>query len=120
MGKPTNTVLSIQSKILKQSNGCWDWQGSLTNGGYGQLRFEGKLWRAHRLFYTIHKGVIPNKLFVCHSCDNPKCVNPDHMFLGTIQENSNDMKKKGYLLMSATTTGDQGSIISDYVYLKQF
>ena len=95
MGKPNNTIESLLNRVSKASNGCWIWTGSLTAGSYGQTRYNGKLWRAHRLFYTLFKSEIPNKLMVCHHCDNPQCVNPDHLFLGTNQDNLSDMVRKG-------------------------
>jgi len=95
MGKPNNTKESIQTKIFKYPNGCWEWIAALDTYGYGQCRFNGKLYKAHRLFYSLFKGPISKGLFVCHSCDNKKCVNPDHLWLGTVQDNSDDMKNKG-------------------------
>lgn len=96
MGKPLNDLEHLLTRFEEDSTGCWNWQGSLTNGGYGQTRYLGKLWRAHRLFYTLLVGPIPNsKTFVCHHCDNPRCVNPDHMFLGDNQDNLRDMANKG-------------------------
>lgn len=79
---------------------CWEWIGKKTRG-YGQLRFKGKLIYAHRLSYIFHKGEIPKDdnfygtLIICHTCDNPPCVNPAHLFLGTFQDNSIDRNKKG-------------------------
>lgn len=95
MGKPANTITSIQSKVIKTPNGCWEWLGALDTCGYGQCRFNGKNFKAHRLFYTLFNGPITKGLFVCHSCDNKLCVNPDHLWLGSAQDNSTDMKEKG-------------------------
>ena len=95
MGKSPNNINKLLSRVNKTSQQCWEWSGSLTNGGYGQTRYLGKLWRAHRLFYTLLVGPIPSKMMVCHQCDNPKCVNPKHMFLGTNQDNLTDMAQKG-------------------------
>lgn len=94
MGKPNNTLQTLEQRLDKTS-GCWEWQGALDAYGYGQSRFNGKNWRVHRLFYTLLNGPIPPKLMVCHSCDNRKCANPNHMFLGTNQDNLTDMKQKG-------------------------
>jgi len=73
---------------------CWEWNKPNTRG-YGEYyignyRFE----RAHRFSYKIYKGKIPKGLCVCHTCDNPKCVNPDHLWLGTVKENNQDCIKK--------------------------
>lgn len=95
MGKTPNNLDHLMSRTHITPNNCWEWRGSLTKGEYGQTRYLGKLWRAHRLFYTLLKGPIDPKLFVCHTCDNAKCVNPEHMFLGTNQDNLTDMAIKG-------------------------
>ena len=80
------------SKVDK-SGDCWIWKAS-TNGGYGQFRSNGKIVRAHRYAYEEKFGPISDGLFVCHSCDNPLCVNPNHLFLGTDHDNKSDMYEK--------------------------
>lgn len=84
-------------KVNKNTeNGCWEWTASLTKiGGYGRFKHNRKIIRAHRLSYELNYGKFDETLFVCHKCDNPKCVNPDHLFLGTSQDNMDDMIKKG-------------------------
>lgn len=75
---------------------CWTWEG-LKSKGYGYLCHEGIYIRAHRLSYEIHNGEIPKGLLICHHCDEPSCVNPVHLFLGTNRDNMIDALRKGRL-----------------------
>src|SRR5271156_3333483 len=75
-------------------NGCWNWIASLSTHGYGQIYYNKKNYPAHRISWFVHKNEWPS-LFVLHACDNRKCVNPDHLFLGTAKDNTKDMFKKG-------------------------
>lgn len=101
-----NEMLENKSKIavfwqrVSKTKSCWNWIGC--SGGYKNrygvfnLKINGKFLNryCHRISYMIHKGDIGDK-FVCHKCDNPKCVNPDHLFLGTHDDNMKDMVAKG-------------------------
>ena len=87
----------IESMSIPEPNsGCWLWLGSSTPtpiGDYGRISISNTMWMAHRLSYFVYKDD-PAELFVCHRCDNPICVNPDHLFLGTHQDNMDDMYAK--------------------------
>lgn len=79
--------------VIKQ-DGCWDWKGITEHTGYAKLGIRPPI-KAHRASWIIHKGEIPKGLVVCHSCDNRKCTNPNHLWIGTHKENIQDRIKKG-------------------------
>lgn len=83
---------------------CWVWNGGKDKDGYGLLTHQGRTYRATRLAWTIATGVAPQgREFVCHHCDNPPCVNPNHLFLGDVRVNSLDMMTKKRWRGSPTT-----------------
>ena len=90
----------IRAKVLVTESGCWEWQASRTPLGYGQMRFQGTRELAHRASWVVFKGPIPadesayGTLGVLHRCDNPPCVNPDHLFLGDQSSNTLDSISK--------------------------
>lgn len=75
--------------------GCWEWGAQLNVSGYGVVKIGGNPQMAHRVSYKFFHGDIPDGMSVCHKCDNPVCINPKHLFLGTHQDNMDDMYKKG-------------------------
>lgn len=95
-GKRGLTLLQrFNNKYKIVDSGCWEWQNALNTKGYGQLwTSEKKLELAHRISYRLFIGN-PDGLMVCHKCDNPKCVNPFHLFLGTGFDNFMDCQNKG-------------------------
>lgn len=91
-----NPMELFWSHVEKVDGGCWLWQGARSRGyGAFESRELGGMLRTHRLSWTIVHGPIPNGLYVLHRCDNPPCCNPDHLFLGTNQDNVDDMVAKG-------------------------
>ena len=80
--------------ITSDDKRCWVWNGSKVKKGYGRFRYKGRNWQAHILSWFLTKGVMPTK-WILHSCDNPPCVNPNHLREGTPKENSEDMVSRG-------------------------
>lgn len=89
---------AIRKKLdrkAKRVNACWIWTGYRNDEGYGEMRMNKKRYKLHRLSYELFNGAIPEKALVCHSCDNPSCIEPTHLFLGNDKINSDDKIKKG-------------------------
>lgn len=92
-GLPLAERLRLRSSVLR--NGCVFFIGAKNKGGYGTIHFNGRPKLAHRAAYELKNGPVPKGKFVCHSCDNPWCINPDHLFVGTAKDNTLDCIRKG-------------------------
>lgn len=89
-----DSVERFWSKVDKTGD-CWNWTAGTFHFGHGKFRLNGKMVKAHRLAYELLVGDFDKSLCVLHKCDNPRCVNPEHLFLGTKGDNNSDMTAKG-------------------------
>lgn len=110
LARPEDVGERFWAKVLKTET-CWLWTGArLVAGGYGCIKIGGRAgtsYRAHRLSWELANGPIPNGLLVLHRCDHPPCVNPDHLFLGTHEDNTHDMHSKDRGFVPPAMIGDQ-------------
>jgi len=90
---------TAEERLMNKRNiteaGCWEFTGYVNNTGYGMMGYGKNNWLTHRISYEIFVGLIPEGLVVCHTCDNPPCFNPEHLFIGTMKDNMQDMQRKG-------------------------
>lgn len=92
-----NRMESVKSrfdKYIKKTNGCWEWTGGIKSTGRGMFWLKGKGIQSHRMAWILENGAIPDKMCVLHKCDNGKCVRVEHLFIGTLKDNTQDMLKK--------------------------
>lgn len=114
-GKHGSIVERFWLKVEKRdTDECWSWCGGKSERGYGQLS-DGRhrSIRSHRISYEIHKGAIPDRMLVLHSCDNPSCVNPAHLSLGTQLDNMADKCAKGRLVAPIGERNGQAKITTE-------
>lgn len=91
-----DTIRRFWAKVQKSDEGCWLWMASKDQKGYGVFWIGDRFLKAQRASFLINKGYVPpSNLFICHKCDNPGCVRPDHLFVGSNQDNMLDMTRKG-------------------------
>jgi hypothetical protein len=93
--KPYNPLEMYLQAAKNEASGCWELHKVKNSSGYARVRKNGSYVYAHRESWEIANGRDAGNLCVCHKCDNPLCINPDHLFLGTLRENFEDMRKKG-------------------------
>lgn len=98
---------------------CWLWEGATTPFGYGDIKSHQRRHNAHRVSYELHKGPIPQGMQVCHRCDNPRCCNPGHLWLGTAGDNCRDMVAKGRHVSPALKGSKNGrAILTDALVME--
>lgn len=100
-------MIKREKYTIKKETGCWEWKGAKTTTGYGRLKVNNVAWMAHRYSLFLHQGSLGQDTVVMHMCDNPSCINPEHLKEGTQKENMADCKAKGRLGPRGCSTNEK-------------
>lgn len=103
---------------IDKAGDCWNWTAYKDRDGYGSFQYLGRPWGAHRISYELYRGKVPNGMMVCHECDNPSCVNPMHLFLGTGKDNMEDKIVKGRMRGNWTKGNSFGTKLTEIQVLQ--
>lgn len=95
--EPMSKEFLMQRVKVDEETGCWNWILSTKPAGYGAVGWNRKVWNAHALSFHLFNGQIEKGKYVCHKCDNPRCINPDHLYAGTQLQNMRDAVNRGRL-----------------------
>jgi hypothetical protein len=98
--------MNLFSRVQNDENNCWNWQGCKNKEGYGHVRCMGKVMLAHRVAFLAANGWLPADKLICHHCDNPSCINPSHLFVGTNYDNTMDAMVKGRKFIPPVLQGE--------------
>lgn len=114
----TSEVRRLTARVLV-SDGCWEWTGSRNRQGYGRFSYEGgRFVFAHRYMFELFFGQIPQGMLVCHRCDNPSCVRPEHLFAGSARDNALDREAKGRGFEASQQVCQRGhAFVGENVYI---
>lgn len=111
---PTPIIQKFFSKTKENENGCLEWTACLCANGYGRFQYNKKSYKTHRFAWIIKNGIIPNDRIICHTCDNPKCVNIKHLWIGTDKENIHARMKRGKHKKKCLTQEQENNLALSY------